>query len=136
MLDEVWSYLRSLPDAVLRESPDAAAGRNVMVYRDPDPKVVPETVAGADLIDVVVDVGVEVRQPVAAHGRVVPGELPHGRAAATVHSTGPNTIGEAYDAVIAWCDEHGETRTGTKWEVYGHPDADGNYPIDVYWLLH
>src|SRR3954468_6530688 len=113
MLDEVW--------AMPRAQPQVAHGHNVMIYRDPD----------ADLhdVDVVVEVGVEVGGDVAVGGRVMASTLPSGRAATTTHSGGPASLGAAYEALIAWCDQHDQTRISTRWEVYGHPDATGAYDI-------
>ena len=115
LLDEVWTYVRGA---------GVQAGRNVMVYLDGVPTV---------------EVGVELEGPVAApSGRVVASTLPEGRAATTIARGAPTRegIAAAHAAVIDWCDAHGHTRTGVRWEVYDHwRDDPDSFETAVYWLL-
>ena len=115
LLDEVWTYVRAA---------DIQAGRNVMVYADDVPHV---------------EVGVEVSGAFTPSERVVASTLPAGRAARTV-AHGPPTpegIHAAHTAVIRWCEANRESRTGVRWEVYGHwrDDDPEGFEIEVYWLL-
>jgi effector-binding domain-containing protein len=119
MLDDVWAFLRS------GDGPPKA-GHNAMLYAD----------CAGGRTDV--EVGVQVRAAFDPTGRVLPSTTPEGRAARTVHRGSPAGIGEAHDAVRAWCAEHGHELSPAhiRWEVYGDwtddPDA---YETEVYWLL-
>jgi effector-binding domain-containing protein len=110
LLDQVWDCLR-------------AAGidrgcRNVMLYLDDTPRV---------------EVGVELLQPCPLTGNVVASSLPAGRVAKTVHYGSYAGLGAAHDAVIAWCDSQGLSRTGVRWEVYGPHDPDpANVWTEIY----
>jgi effector-binding domain-containing protein len=115
LLEEVWSFVRST---------DVKAGRNVMLYRDDVPNV---------------EVGVEVESAVPSDGRVVASSLPAGRAASTIARGAPGkALGQAHEAVLAWCAEHGHELSRCRWEVYGHWREDQDpelYETEVYWLL-
>jgi effector-binding domain-containing protein len=97
LLAEVWSAVRG-NEAI-------APGRNVMLYLDDVPNV---------------EIGAEAAGPFEPIGRVVPSSLPSGRVATTLHRGSYQRIGEAHEAVVAWCDEHGRERAGPRWEIYGH----------------
>ncbi len=96
MLDEVYDAVRS--GKITQD------GHNVMVYLDDRPSV---------------EVGVQVGAPFPAVGRVVCSALPAGRAVMTVHRGGYDHLDAAHSAVRQWCQEHGHTITGVRWEVYG-----------------
>ena len=118
LLDDVWAFLRSRPG--LRTE-----GHNVMVYRN-----------GVSGVEVAVEVGVQVTQSFETAGRVVPSTLPAGEAAATVHTGTPSEIGQAHDAVLAWCSAQRRELTGVRWEIYGDPDPQtGHFDVAVYWQL-
>jgi effector-binding domain-containing protein len=73
----------------------------------------------ADELDM--EVGIVVENPIKGNGRVVPGELPAGRAVVTWH-TGPyDQLRAANEAVQAWIAEQHLTLAGPAWEVY-HSD--------------
>ena len=117
LLAEVW--------AVLRAAPGVAPGRNVMLYEDDVPNV---------------EVGVEVGGPFQASGRVVPSNLPEGRAAMAISRGAPSAGGldAAHAAVIDWCRANGHELAGRRWEIYGHwrDDQDpSEFETEVYWLL-
>ncbi|HEY9293786.1 MAG TPA: GyrI-like domain-containing protein [Microlunatus sp.] len=118
LLDQVWTYLRARPEI--------APGHNVMIYHR-----LPES----DAYDVQVEIGVEVPAPIEPAGRVISSTLPAGRAASVVHHDSPATLDAAYQALADWCEENGEVRAATHWEVYGDPDPAGSYPIRISWLL-
>ncbi|QDP97148.1 GyrI-like domain-containing protein [Microlunatus elymi] len=124
MLDQVWAYLRSRPEI--------SPGHNVMIYH-----LLPESDEDDVEVEVGVEIaaGVEVPAAVEPEGRLVGSELPAGRAATVLHLGGPASLDDAYQALTQWCTEHGEIRSDTHWEVYGDPDAAGNYPIRLCWLL-
>jgi hypothetical protein len=94
LLAEVWT--------VLRAAPGVAPGRNVMLYKDDVPNV---------------EVGAEVGWPFQATGRVVPSNLPEGRAAMTISRGGPSAEGlaAAHAAVIHWCRANGHELAGSRW---------------------
>lgn len=118
LLDEVWAFLR------VRAGP-RADGHNVMQYRTNVPGV-----------EVAVEVGVEVTEPIAASGRVVPSMLPAVEAAATVRVATGAEIGAAHSAIRDWCAAQGHELTGVAWEVYGHADPQtGGFDVTVYYPL-
>src|SRR2546430_12611892 len=104
MLDDVWAFLRAAPG--LR-----ADGHNVMLYRN-----------GPSAGQVAVEVGVQVTKSFEAAGRVVPSQLPTGEAATTVHAGTPAEIGDAHDAVAAWCAAQRREGSGVRGGIYGDPD--------------
>lgn len=116
MLDDVWGFVRATPGLW-------TAGHNVMLYGPGDRGLA-------------VEVGVQVTRTFEAHGRVVPSTLPSTEAATTVHSGPIAQIGEAHDAVQAWCAAQGRDLTGVSWEVYGDPDPQtGDFDVTVYWQV-
>ena len=118
MLDDVWAFLRATPG--LRTD-----GHNVMLYRN-----------GASAGQVAVEVGVQVTKSFEAAGRVVPSTLPTGEAATTVHAGTPSEIGDAHDAVLAWCAAQRREVSGVRWEIYGDPDPrTGHFDVAVCWQL-
>jgi effector-binding domain-containing protein len=113
MLDEVWACLRA--NGIDRGC------RNVMLYLDDTPRV---------------EVGVELLQPCPLTGHVVASNLPAGEVAKTVHYGSYADLGDAYDAVHAWCTAHERQMTRARWEVYGpHNDDPTKVWTEVYWLL-
>jgi effector-binding domain-containing protein len=117
LLDEVWEHVRSS---------GLDAGRNVMLYRNDRPQV---------------EVGVEMPGPFEPRGRVVASSLPAGLAATTIQRgpPSPEGLGEAHEAVRAWCAANGHELEGPRWEVYGHWPEDGDasaYEVEIFWLVH
>lgn len=114
LLAEVWAAARGSDGRIV-------PGRNVMLYEDDVPNV---------------QVGVEVAAPFTRIGRVVPGLLPAGRVAATTHRGSYGRLGDAHEAVIAWCDVRGLERAGPRWEIYGHAvESEADQEVEIYWLL-
>jgi effector-binding domain-containing protein len=67
------------------------------------------------------EVGIAVASPIEGNGRVLPGELPAGRAAVTWH-TGPyDQLSAAHGAIQTWIAQQGLEPAGAGWEVY-HTD--------------
>jgi hypothetical protein len=59
-----------------------------------------------------------------------------GGVAATATHVGPiDEIGETHDAVVAWCVSDSLHLSRVRWEVYGDPDASGQFAVDVYWSV-
>ena len=114
MLDKVWAFLRVGPEGVRKD------GHNVMLYKDDRPDV---------------EVGVQVGGSFVAAGDVKPSELPGGLVATATHVGSIGRIGETHDAVVAWCAANGHRISRVRWEVYGDPDASGEYSVDVYWAV-
>jgi effector-binding domain-containing protein len=99
-------------------------GQNIFIYR----------AATADQLTV--DFCVGVTAPFVAAGAVVPVETPHGVAAMTTHHGDYGKLGEANEAILAWCRAHDRRRAGPSWEVYGHWHEDpAKLRTEVYYLL-
>lgn len=64
------------------------------------------------------EIGVPVKTPVVAAGRVQPGGLPGARVARTVYQGGPEGLGEAWGEFGAWIDAAGHTAAPDLWEQY------------------
>lgn len=64
------------------------------------------------------EVGIPVSAPVAAEGRVEPGELPGGRVARVVHRGPYEDLQRAHDAIGDWVLAHDHDPAGPVWEVY------------------
>jgi effector-binding domain-containing protein len=115
MLDGVWAFLR--------QNDLRAEGHNIMVYRNNVPNLEFE-------------VGVQVTRTFEPAGAVVPSNLPHGRAARTIHIGDYAGLEKAHDAIARWFRTNGHTPSGTRWEVYGDWEEDpAKLQSAVYWLL-
>ena len=120
LLDEVYRVVRARPELAPASGP-GPQWRNVMLYRDDAPNV---------------EVGVLVAAAFEADGDVVPSRLPGGEVVTTTHRGGYARLGDAYDALHRFASEQGLALTRTRWEVYGHPAADGSDPdIEISWLV-
>lgn len=110
--------------AAARDGPIALDGQNVFVYYPrPDGDLAVDFCVGATL-------------PFDAVGDVVPMQTPDGVAATTTHWGDYSGLGQAHEAVIAWCRMHDRTLAGPSWEVYGHWYDDATrVRTDVYYLL-
>lgn len=101
-------------------------GQNVFLYHPVE----------GDLSIVDASFGVGITAPFAAHGDVTPVALPVGPVAVTTHIGDYGGLRAAHQAIIDWCAANGVTRTGIRWEVYGHWDPDpSRLRTDVYHLL-
>lgn len=79
-----------------------------------------------------VEAGFPAATPVPGQDDVEPSSLPAGTAAVTTHVGPYDEVAHAYEALVAWVEEHGEA-TGAPWEVYlSAPDADP--PTTEVWL--
>lgn len=64
------------------------------------------------------EIGVPTSAPVAATGRVKPGELPAGRVARTVYHGSYEGLGEAVGELFSWIETAGHKQASDHWEVY------------------
>jgi effector-binding domain-containing protein len=83
--------------------------------------------------------GVQVDKPFTevGEGDVRCSSLPGGRVAWAVHRGPYHLVGEAHDAVVAWCREAGERLGGPCWEIYGdHNDDPELLETTVVYLLN
>ena len=121
MLDEVYTFVRQCPEfAAAIEGSPGPHWTNVMLYRREAPNV---------------EVGVLAPSAFTPWGRVSASELPGGHAATASHRGDPSTIGTTHDAVREYARDHGLAITGVLWELYGHPDASGDFATEVFHLL-
>jgi effector-binding domain-containing protein len=110
---EVWNFIRA--------NGIRNPGRHVAVYLD---------------CKMNIEVGAEVPGPFVSDGNVVASSIPAGRAATTTHMGPYQKLGDAHNAVQAFCKEHGHALAGVSWEIYGHwTDEPAKLRTDVYWLL-
>jgi hypothetical protein len=65
-----------------------------------------------------IEAGFPVVRPVTSTGRVVPGRLPAGTVATTLHVGSYMGLGAAYSALETWLEDTGHTRAGRPWECY------------------
>ena len=102
----------------------ALDGQNIFIYR------------ASTANELTVDFCVGIMAPFQAVGGVVPMATPHGVAAMTTHYGDYSRLGDASDAILAWCRANDRRRAGPSWEVYGHWHADpAQLRTDVYYLL-
>lgn len=102
----------------------ALDGQNVFIYRGSAPGML------------TVDFCVGITAPFGGVGNVRALETPAGRAATTTHIGDYARLGDATEAIVAWCRATGRTMVGPAWEVYGHwHDDPARLRTDVYYLL-
>ena len=104
------------------------AGRHVAVYLG----------RSGGLVEM--EIGVEVPASVGRHGDVFDSHTPAGEVATTTHFGPYGRLGEAHDALRAWCAANGRTPAGPNWEVYGHwlpawNEDPSQIRTDVFYLL-
>lgn len=88
--------------------PSAFGGITVAMWHDPEYKE----------HDVDAEVGVYLKQPVTAHGRVSVHELPQQTMASIIHNGSFNRLCESYDAVLRWVEANGYRIAGPIRELY------------------
>ncbi|MDD9933561.1 MAG: GyrI-like domain-containing protein [Myxococcales bacterium] len=116
LVDRVWQFLRG--------GGADEHGHNVWIYHHTDDGHVD------------VEVGVEVRDGFEEKEGVVRTVTPSGRAAHAVFHGAYGALPRVHQELIAWCADHGHTRAGSNWEVYGDPSPDPEKcRTDVYHLL-
>jgi effector-binding domain-containing protein len=120
LLGVVWQFLGA--------NTVRSTGHNVGIY----------TVDGERNGDVLMDAtfGVEVHEEIPASETVVATSTPAGQVASAVHWGDYARLGEAHDAVQAWCRANGYGIPATCWEVYGDWFDDwAKVRTDVFYLL-
>jgi len=81
------------------------------------------------------EVGIEVDRAFEAVGDVVASELPGGRVACMVHTTGYGDLHRTYSAIDEFCRANGHEMTGISWEIYGDPDEHDHVDVEIRYLL-
>jgi effector-binding domain-containing protein len=105
-LDHVWAFLKT--------NGELRPGHNLFLYHHPAHR--------NDLMDV--DFGVQVARRFEGQGDVRCVKTPAGEVARTVHIGPYDRLGEAHDAVHAWCAAHNRKIARASWEVYGDWNDD------------
>ena len=77
-----------------------------------------------------IDAGIPTVQPVSGKGDILSKTLPGGRSATTLHLGSYETVGEAWNALFAWCDEQ-NLLTGMGGPGMGGWDVYENDPTEV-----
>ena len=75
-----------------------------------------------------IEAGMPVAEPVAGEGEIECRQLPGGRAATTLFVGPYDRVGEAWDAIYAWCDARGIERRYGGWDVYENDPAEAGDP--------
>jgi effector-binding domain-containing protein len=77
-----------------------------------------------DMSNLRIEFGFPAARPIENEGRVEPGEIPGGRAAYDIHEGPYDTIGDAYNRLMAFIKEKGLEPTGISYEVYLNDPTD------------
>jgi effector-binding domain-containing protein len=80
-------------------------------------------------------IGIEVDRQFEPVGDVISSELPGGRVACALHTTGYGDLHRTYDAIQAFCDAKGHATAGVQWEIYGDPDEHDHVDVEICSLL-
>lgn len=86
-----------------------------------------------------IEVGFPTAAVIVADDGVVPGQLPGGRTATTVHRGSFDGLGDAWRALHAWIESQGESAADEMWEIYvtePSPDMDpADLITELYWPI-
>ena len=110
-LDQVWSFLKV--------TGGMRPGHNLFLYHHPEHRNDPMNI----------DFGVQVAHAFERVGDVRCVETPVGEVAKTVHVGPYDRLGDAHDAIHAWCVAHKRKIGGASWEIYG------DWNNDWFWWL-
>ncbi|MGB8397700.1 GyrI-like domain-containing protein [Bradyrhizobium sp.] len=105
-LDQVWAFLKA--NGALRP------GHNFFLYHHPERRSEPMNV----------DFGVQVARRFERQGNVQCVTTPAGEVARTVHVGPYDRLGDAHDAIHAWCAANNRTIARASWEIYGDWNND------------
>jgi len=105
-LDQVWAFLRA--NSGLRP------GHNLFLYHHPERR--------NDAMDI--DFGVQVASPFEPEGDVQCIKTPAGEVAKTVHVGPYERLGDAHNAIHAWCAANSRKIAEASWETYGDWNDD------------
>jgi effector-binding domain-containing protein len=100
-LDQVWAFLKT--------NGGLGAGHNLFLYHPPERR--------NEAMNI--DFGVQVARPFAQEGDVRCIETPAGEVATTVHIGPYDRLGDAHNAIHAWCAANSRKIAGASWEIYG-----------------
>lgn len=81
--------------------------------------------------EIEVEAGFSTPSPVAASGRVTPGELPGGDCAVCLHAGPYDRVSEAYEALWGWLKGSGRRAAGDAFEVYLSPPEEDSPRAEV-----
>jgi effector-binding domain-containing protein len=105
-LDQVWAFLKA--NVGLRP------GHNLFLYHHPELRNEPMNI----------DFGVQVERSFEPEGNVQCIETPAGEVARTVHVGPYDRLGDAHNAIHAWCVAHNRKIAHASWEIYGDWNND------------
>jgi effector-binding domain-containing protein len=105
-LDQVWAFLKS--------NEGLHPGHNLFLYHQAERRNKAMNI----------DFGVQVARPFERDGDVQCIETPSGEVARTVHVGPYDRLGEAHDAIHAWCAAHNRKTARASWEIYGDWNND------------
>jgi effector-binding domain-containing protein len=105
-LDQVWAFLRA--------TGGLGPGHNLFLYHHPERRNDPMNI----------DFGVQVAHAFEREGDVRCVETPAGEVARTVHVGPYDRLGDAHNAIHAWCAEHNRKIGRASWETYGDSNSD------------
>ena len=114
LLDKVWGFLSSGPEGLYD------GGHNVMLYKDDAPSV---------------EVGVQVTHDFDPVEQVRASSLPGGLVATATHTGPVAELANTHHTIRTWCSERDHRLAGPRWEIYGDPQPDGHFDVEVCWLL-
>jgi len=100
-LDQVWAFLR--------ENGGLRPGHNLFLYHHAERR--------NEALNI--DFGVQVARPFEREGNVQCVETPAGEVARTVHVGPYDQLGNAHDAIHAWCAANNRKIAQASWEIYG-----------------
>jgi effector-binding domain-containing protein len=100
-LDQVWAFLR--------ENGGLRPGHNLFLYHHAERR--------NEAMNI--DFGVQVARPFEREGNVRCVETPAGEVARTVHVGPYDQLGNAHNAIHAWCATHNRKIARASWEIYG-----------------
>src|SRR5205823_4572451 len=82
------------------------------------------------------EVGVEIGGTFTASDSVVPSATPAGTVATVTHVGDYARLGDAHEAIRAFCRQRGLELAGPSWEIYGHWNDDPRkVTTDVFYLI-
>jgi effector-binding domain-containing protein len=105
-LDQVWAFLKA--------NGGIRPGHNLFLYHHPEHRIEPMNI----------DFGVQVSRPFQPEGGVRCIETPAGEVAKTVHVGPYDRLGDAHNAIHAWCAARDRKIAQASWEIYGDWNND------------
>jgi effector-binding domain-containing protein len=105
-LDQVWAFLKA--------NGELDPGHNLFLYHHPERRN--EAMS--------IDFGVQVVRPFDGEGKIRCVETPAGEVTRTVHVGPYDRLGDAHDAIHAWCAANNRKIAHASWEIYGDRNND------------